>query len=139
MQVEVNYLAVLLAAMSSMVVGSIWYAQGVLGKTWKDLTHLSDKEIKASSTLAMTGAFVAALFTAFILAHVTFLSWRVIGDSFLMSAIQTAFWLWLGFAMPVVVTHGLFEHRRKKLILLTVAYELVMLIVMGVIIGGVGV
>ena len=33
MDVEVNYLAVLLAAASSMVVGSIWYAKPVFGNT----------------------------------------------------------------------------------------------------------
>lgn len=139
MQVEVNYLAVLLAAMSTMIVGSIWYARGAFGKQWKKLTHLSDDQIKANSTLAMMGAFIAALLTAYVLAHVSYLSWRVFGESFMNSAVQTAFWLWLGIAMPVVVSHGLFEHRRKKLIIMTVAYELVALLVMGFIIGWAGV
>ena len=34
MSIDVNYWGVLAAGVSSMVVGSIWYAQGVFGKTW---------------------------------------------------------------------------------------------------------
>ena len=34
MSVEINWLAVVLATASSMVIGSIWYSKSVFGKTW---------------------------------------------------------------------------------------------------------
>ena len=40
MEVQVNYLAVVLAMLSSLVVGSIWYAQKVFGNTWAKLAKI---------------------------------------------------------------------------------------------------
>jgi hypothetical protein len=37
------------------------------------------------------------LVTAFVLAHVTFVANKFFHNSFLSDALQTAFWLWLGF------------------------------------------
>jgi len=40
MSVDINYWGVLLAGVSSMVVGFIWYARGVFGKTWGKLAGI---------------------------------------------------------------------------------------------------
>ncbi len=133
--VEVNVWAVVLAAVSSMVVGSIWYAKPVFGTQWAKLVGLKDNAMREGATLAMIGAFVAAVLAAYILAHVTYISSYFFQVSFMESALNTAFWLWLGIAMPTIVTHGLFEKRRKKLMLLTAAHTLVTFLVMGLVIG----
>lgn len=135
MQVEVNWLAVFLAAVSSMIVGSVWYAKPVFGTTWAKLVGLKDNAMREGAALAMTGAFVMAVLTAYILAHVTYISQTFFQVSFLSSSLNTAFWLWLGIALSTIVTHGLFEKRRKKLIALTAAHQLVTFLVMGLVIG----
>ena len=76
MSVEVNYLAVLLAAISSMVVGSLWYMPAGFGKAWMKLTGVKpDRSKMTGGKMAwMYGSvFVCSLLTAYILAHVTLL------------------------------------------------------------------
>jgi hypothetical protein len=83
--------------------------------------------------------FVASLITAYVLAHVTFLSNNFFHNSYLQDALTTAFWVWLGFTAVRLFTHDVFEGRRKKLTLLNSAHELVTFLVMGLIIGLMGV
>ncbi len=136
MDVEVNYLAVLLAGASSMAVGSIWYAKGVFGETWAKLANVKLGDMKGSNmgvTMGLT--FVLSLVTAYVLAHVTFLSSQFFGNSFMSAALSTAFWLWLGLVVTRMTTHYLFEQRKAKLIWLNIGNELVTLTLMGLIIG----
>jgi hypothetical protein len=139
-EVQINYLAVLLAAASSMVVGSIWYSKGVFGRVWGRLAHIKmDRKPRAGEMVWLLGStFVASLVTAYVLAHVAFLSFNFFDQEFLQSALTTAFWLWLGFTAARIYVHDAFEGRRKKLTLLNAAHELVTLMVMAAVIGWVG-
>lgn len=141
MDVEVNYLAVLLAAVSTMAVGSIWYAKGVFGNSWAKMAKVDlDRPMKGSQIAWLMGStFVASLVTAYVLAHVTYLSFSFFDYSFMQSALTTAFWLWLGFTAARIYVHDAFETRRKKLTFMTVSHELVTIGVMAAIIGLMGV
>ncbi len=141
MEVSVNYWAVVLAAVSSMVVGSVWYARSVFGDRWAKLAHvnMNKKQSNAEMTKLFGSVFLASLLTAYILAHVTFLSNNFFQNSFLQDAVTTAFWLWLGLTAARILTHDLFEGRPFKLTLLTFGNEFVTIMVMGVVIGLMGV
>ncbi len=140
MGVEVNYLAVLLAAVSSMVVGSIWYAKGVFGDMWAKAAGIKLGDMKGSNVVMTMGlTFVLSLLTAYVLAHVTFLSNKFFGNSFLQDALSTAFWLWLGLVVTRMVTHNLFEQRSGKFIWLNIGNEFVTIMLMGLVIGWMGV
>jgi hypothetical protein len=139
MSVDVNMWAVLLAALSSMVVGALWYMPATFGNTWQRLSKVKmvdRSKMTASDALWIYGSvFVASLVTAYVLAHVTFLANKFFGNSFMSDALQTAFWLWLGFTAARLYVHDTFEMRRKKLTLLNAAHELVTILVMALIIG----
>ncbi|MGH7241656.1 MAG: DUF1761 domain-containing protein [Candidatus Saccharimonadales bacterium] len=138
MSVDVNYLAVFLAAVSSMVVGSLWYMPASFGTLWMKLAKVKPNRSK------MTGAqmgwmygsvLVASFVTALVLAHVTFLAHNFLGDSFMSDAMQTGLWVWLGFTTTRLYVHDTFEERSWKLTLLNAAHELVTIEVMALIIG----
>ena len=140
MSVEINYWAVVLAAVSSMVVGALWYTPATFGKAWMKMTGVGMKEMRVArqpgKAAWMYGSvFVASLVMAFVLAHVTFLAHKFFGNSYLNDALATAFWLWLGFTAARLYVHDTFEMRRKKLTLLNAAHELVTVLVMALIIG----
>lgn len=135
MDVEVNYLAVLLAALSSFVVGMIWYSKPVFGTMWSDMVKLSEKQQKAGMARAMGMSLIAALLTAYVVAHVSFLSNVYFSNSFLQDSLNTAFWLGLGISATTLVTHDAFEQRRRKLTAINVGNQLVTLLAMGLIIG----
>jgi hypothetical protein len=135
MEVEVNWLAVVLAMASTMVVGSIWYTPKVFGKTWEKLVKLDPKRQNSGAFKAIAITIVVSLVTAYVLAHVTYMSYVFFGHSFLQSALTTAFWAWLGFTAARMITHDAFEQRPAQLTLLNIAHELVTFMVMGLIIG----
>ncbi len=135
MEVQVNMVAVLLAMLSSMLVGSIWYAKGVFGTQWMSLVGMTDKKAKEGSGKAIGITIVVSFITAYVLAHVTFLSNSFFKHDFLQDALTTAFWMWLGFTAARIITHDAFEQRPVKLTALTVSHEFATLMVMGLIIG----
>ena len=141
MNVDVNYLAVFLAALSTMVVGSIWYSRSVFGPMWGKMTGVDVQAKVTGKQMAwlLGSTFVASLVTAYVLAHVTFLSNKFFGHSYMQDALSTAFWLWLGFTAMRLYTHDAFEGRRKKLTMLNASHELVTFLVMALIIGAFGV
>ena len=143
MEVSVNFLAVLLAGLSAMVVGSIWYSPSVFGKKWAKLAKVDmskDDPNFTGAKMALTYGlvFLGSLLTAYLLACVAFVGNAFLQNSFLDDSLRTAFWLWLGFVATRLFIHDTFEGRRKKLTLLNAAHELVTLLVMGLIIGAMG-
>lgn len=138
MEVNVNWLAVVLAGLSSMVVGSIWYAKPVFGTTWAKLAKLDDKTMAKGAGRALSIALLMSFLTAFVLAHVAVLSKEFFGTSELSAALNSAFWLWLGISTTTVVVHDVFEHRPARLTFLTIGNQFFTLMAMGLIIGLVG-
>jgi hypothetical protein len=134
MEVQVNYWAVLFAAISSMVVGSIWYSPSVFGAAWQKTFKQNKKRARREMPLVMVLTFGASLLMAYVLAHVGFIANRFFGNSFLQDTMTTAVFMWLGFSVPAILG-GLFEQRRKVAMLLQIGNVLVTLEVMALIIG----
>lgn len=140
MEIEINYLAVLLAGLSTMLVGFVWYTPKVFGNTWMALTKVKmDRKMSQKDTAVLYGgALLTSLITAFVLAHVAFLAHHFYGGSFLSHALSTGFWLWLGFTATGLYSHDSFEGRSPKLTALNAAHELAAIMVMALIIGLIG-
>ena len=139
MDVHVNYLAVVLAMLSSMVVGSIWYSMKVFGAKWAKLAKVDMNKPGPSVWQPIAITAVVSLITAYVLAHVSYLSNHFFGHSFMQDTLSTAFWVWLGFIAARFITHDVFEGRPWKLTVLNCSNELVTLLVMALIIGSLGV
>jgi hypothetical protein len=134
MDVQVNWLAVLLATVSTMVVGAVWYAQGVFGGRWAKWAKVDMKK-ERGMVAPLVGAFVASFISAYVLAHVAYLSNQFFDNSFLHDALATGFWLWLGFTATRLFVHDSFEGRPAKLTVLNAAHELVTIMIMALVIG----
>ncbi len=139
MNVEVNWWAVVLAAASTMVVGSLWYMPKAFGNVWAKLARIDMKKAQERSMAPMLVAVLGSLVTAYVLAHFAFLANKYLGNSFFADALATAFWGWLGFTAMRLVMHDAFEGRPSKLTFINAAHELVTFMVMGAIIGWLGV
>ncbi len=136
MDVEVNWLAIVLATASCMVVGSIWYSKSTFGNLWMKLARVDEKKMqKVGAVRPILAALAVSFLTAFVLAHVTYLANAYFDQSFLKDALTTGFWLWLGLSAARFVTHDVFEGRPAKLTAINVAYEFVTIMVMALIIG----
>ena len=138
MNVEVNYLAILVAGVASMGVGFLWYGPMLFGKPWMKLMgYTAESMEKAKKEMGKTYAmsFVVTLVMAYVLSHVMTLSQNFFHYGRLETGLMTAFWMWLGFVMPVQATDVLFGGKRKKLVAINTGYQLASLLVMGIVIS----
>jgi hypothetical protein len=134
MELSLNGIAIGLATLSSMIVGTVWYLPKVFGDSWMAITG-KDPNNPTSKPLAYGGSFVASAITAIVLAIAVDVAAFAFGGSFLLVALATGGILWLGFTATRVLVHELFESRNLRVWAISVGYELVTLLAMAAIIG----
>lgn len=138
MEVQINIIAVIAAMLSSMVVGSIWYAQSVFGKSWSKLAKVDMSDKRGNMAKPIITTIIVSLITAYVLAHIIYISNQFFGNSFLQDSLMTSLWLWLGFTAARFITHDVFEGRPEKLTLLNIGNEFTTIMLMGLVIGLIG-
>ena len=124
-----------------MVVGFVYYSPMVLGKPWMKLMGMSEGDMKQKGPemAKLYGtSFVLAIVTSYVLFHIMVLSSNFFQYSPVVTGLATAFWAWLGFVMPVQATDVLFGKGKFNLFAINTGYQLVSLLVMGVVIGLLG-
>lgn len=129
-QVQINLLAVLVAAVLGMVVGFVWYSQALFGKQWQSLSGYTPEKMKAmKNDMAKTYGimFVCEIIMAYVLAHfLVFAEARTVAQG-----MQGGFWAWLGFVATTMLTGVLFDKKPLKLYAINTGYHLASLLVMG--------
>lgn len=126
---EVNYIAVLVAGIASLVLGMIWYAPKVFGGAWMRMSNITPEMVergKRKMPLMAFTALVAGVIMAYVLSFFA-IAWGVFD---VVGAVELSFWTWLGFMAPVLLGSVLWEQRPVKLYVLNAGYWLVSLIVM---------
>ena len=131
--VNINLLAVLVAAIAAIVLGFLWYGP-LFGKVWMQLMGMDKKKMGKDMKKQMTKSYIimviSTLVTSFILAHFV----KYLGTS-LAEALQTTFWIWLGFIATVQLGIVLWEGKPWKLYFINTSYWLVNLSVMSIILA----
>ncbi len=132
-QVSINYLAVLVSGIASMVIGGLWYSPLLFGKLWIKLSNISEKQIEETKKKGMAKnyiiSFIASLVMAYVLAHFV----KYIQAVDVSNALQLAFWIWLGFIVTITINMVLWENKSYKLFLLNIFHHLISLAVMAII------
>lgn len=132
---EINYWSVILATLSSMIVGSIWYAPKVLGTRWSRLAGVDMNRPAATATVAIVVTVLVSFATAWVLAGAASIAWHFYEGLYFWAAVVTAVLLWAGFTAARFITHDAFEGRPSSLTVMNIGHELVTVLVMAVIIG----
>jgi hypothetical protein len=133
--VQVNLWGVLLAGVSSMVIGMLYYADAVFGKEWKQLAKINKKQFDKDMPRVMPALFLAALVTAFVVAYFTFLYHNFFLGSWVTAGALTALSLWLGIAVTTVSIHNSLEQRPMRLTYIALGNRLLSLLAIGLIVG----
>ncbi len=133
--VDINWWAVIVAAVVNMVVGFVWYSPPVFAKQWAKLTGRKMDEM-GDGTQGYVLTTVGALLQAFILLHfVRFTAYFYPTYSNLSVGLMTAAWAWLGFVLVPQLVNSTFEGRSKKLLGINTGYFLVVLLINGVLLA----
>jgi hypothetical protein len=126
---ELNYWAVLLASLSTFLLGGIWYSPAVFGKAWMRENGFTEEGMKNSNMVKIFGlALILALISAVNLA-------MFLGSE--KDVVMGAVWGFaagFGWVATFVGTHYLFERKSFTLFLINAGYSVVALTIMGVII-----
>jgi len=128
---NLNYLAVLVAALSTFVLGGLWYSPMLFGKAWMQLNNFTDADLQTFSKARMFGcSFVFSLVMALNLAM--FLAGSTTDVIWGMTAGALAGLGWVAMAIAII---GVFENKSWTYILINGGYMFVAFIVMGAILG----
>ena len=128
---NINYLAVLAAAVSTFVLGGLWYSPLLFGKAWMRANSFTDADLRTFSKARMFGwSFFFALVMALNLAM--FLAGRTTNVTWGMAAGGLAGLGWVAMAIAII---GVFENRSWTYILINGGYMTVAFLIMGAIIG----
>ncbi len=131
MEVHVNFLAVLIAAVANYVIAMIWYA-AIFGKLWQKLTGITDMK---PAVLNIVLVFIGSFVLSFVLYHSIAFGNAYVKTSGITGGLMGGFWSWLGFIAPVTLTTKLYENKPWGLWLLDNGFWLISLLVMGAILS----
>ncbi len=127
---KINYLAVLVAALSSFLIGYLWYAPFSFAKIWMKEAGLSVEKLKQGNVAMTFGlSFILSLIICFNLA--AFLG----TNAGLAWGITAGALAGIGWAAASLGVLYLFERRSLKLFLINAGYLAVSYMVAGGIIG----
>jgi hypothetical protein len=135
MSVDINLWAVLLAGVSSMVIGMVYYSNGLFGKQWKKLAKIDEKRFQKEMPQVMPMVFLAALVTSYVLAYVAFLYQNFFNTGWVGAGVITALILWLGVSATTVYVHNSLDQRPASLTAISLGNRLLSYLAMGLIIG----
>jgi hypothetical protein len=133
----VNLLAVFVAAISTMVIGFLWYSPMLFAKPWMiamgmDPNDKAKIEAMQKDAGKLYGtAFVGFLITAFVLGKL-FVRLEVAD---LPRAMMFSFAIWLAFVSMVQLTNTLFGSKPVKLWMIDTGYQLACYLGMGAILA----
>jgi Protein of unknown function (DUF1761) len=127
----INWLAVLVAAIIRMIVGSIWYSPIAFMRPWQLLSGVSEARVRESFGKAIGIDAAMSLIMSFILLHAVVYA----GADSIWSGAAVGFLNWLGFVFTIFVGLWAYEQRPFRLVSITAGFNLVALVLMGAMLG----
>ena len=131
---NINYIAVIAAAIINMIVGSLWYSPLLFGRQWMKLSGITKEAMEAGKkgmSKKYLWSFIGALVMALVLARIV----DYAGAATLARGALIGFWIWLGFIATTTLNSVLWSGKPLKLYVLENAHHLISLIIMGAVIA----
>lgn len=140
----INWWAVIVSAVVSMIIGSIWFGP-LFGKKWSEVMGVdfdSKSEEEKKAMRKMMGPmyalqFILSLLTLYILTHYI-AGWQP--QPGVMGGIINALWIYIGFIVPTLAGNAMWSGKTKRLALnmfwINAGYNLILYVVFGAILGG---
>jgi hypothetical protein len=127
---EINWLAVVIAAVASFLLGGLWYSPALFGKAWQRAAGLTDEQLKSGNMARIFGlSLVLALLAAWNFAN--FLGPRpslALG----IGAGASAGLLWVGASFGI---NYLFERKSFKLFAINAGYHTLQFTIFGLVLA----
>lgn len=136
--IPINYLAVFVAALCSIVLGFLWYGP-LFGKPWMKMMGIDPKSIDKEKMKGMNKTYaimtLTTLLMSYVMAHSLIFASSYTQTYGIAAGLMAAFWNWLGFMLPILTGDQLWGGKPWKLLPITSGYYLVSLSLMGIILS----
>jgi hypothetical protein len=134
---DINWLAIVLAAVASMALGMGWYT--ILGSQWMAALGKTREELMPDGK-ASSMPFIIAALCQLVMAYFVLLLTRSIMDTSaadiqVMDAIMVGAHMWFGFVLTSMVINHAYQGQKWSLTLIDSGYLLGVLVVQGIVIG----
>lgn len=139
---QVNYLAVIVAAIVIFLLGGLWYSPVLFAKRWIALQGRTEEQMRADAARSnMPVMYLMAFITALIIAW----AMAVLANAFppqaaggdgVMRGVKLGLFCWFGFVLPTTFATSLFSMKPRQLWLIDAGYNLVSFVIAGAIILG---
>lgn len=126
-EVSIDWVAIIVAVVVSMIVSAVWYAPPLFGRQWVGLVGKTQDELRSGAGMGYLVAVFGALVSAIVLTYVT--QWAAADDFWEGAAVGAI--AWLGFTATTIVLHGVFEQRPWGLMMINAGSLLVTLMLTG--------
>lgn len=130
---NINWLAVVVAAIASMVIGALWYGP-FFGKPWMKLAGITQTAMKKAKK-GMWKRYLIGLINRAVMAAILALIINLTQLQTVLTGIVMGILVWLGFIATVSLGGVLWEGKKFKFYILNNGFELISIIAMGAIIG----
>lgn len=126
----INFFAVLVAAISGMALGALWYSPVAFGNAWMRELGLNAESL-GSPAPAMAGSMIACLVTALALESLFVFA----GGGGLVDGLRLGLLVGIGIVATAIMSDALFSGWSWRLYFIQAGYRVAYIIIMGVIIG----
>ena len=130
-----NWVAIIIATIVNMFLGSAWFSQSVFGKRWMEWEGHSGTTMGGSRPLglliALTG--VGALVSSYVMSYLLIQT----GTQTVDGGAKLGLYCGLGLVVPAMLADHLFNTRKDMLFLIVAGYPVVALLLTGAILGGI--
>ncbi len=121
----VNILAIIVAWLVNIVLGSFWYSPAGFGKLWSKLSGVDMMKMpKGEANKAIFSVAVSALIQTVVLATIV----NSLGAETLKEAIILGFVLWIGFTAATTVGNNLYSRLGWKFWWLNASFFLIVMV-----------
>lgn len=139
MDLGISWPAVVVAIVVGMATAWVWYSDwGLAGGVWRRLTGVTREASAAGGKSPFAILLVSIMVTALALAAAWSMASVVVGSRSVWLALAVAFSGWLGFSLSTLAQHNGFEQKPARLTVVNGAYQLVLFLGMGLVIGLIG-
>ena len=124
-----NVLATLVGGAIYWVIGGAWYA-AILSKPYQTALGFGAdqaQQIKKSMPMALLLFFISGILSAYVIGRIVL----VANAATFLQGMIVGLWIWVGFAITIVVNLQVFEHRPKPLLWINGVFYLIVFPVLG--------
>lgn len=139
MSVDINWLAVSVAFVASMVLAKTWFTPKTFGNQWREFTGITPADSKKAGKGPIVLTLFANIVTVVVLAVAIDICATFFQSGSVWVALAVGFVSWLAFSATTLATHNAFEQKPQKLTLINNGYQLALFLITSAIIGWFGV